>query len=315
MVNKKRNIKEQIIQTLSQANGQPVSGVALSKETGVSRVAVWKHITALKDDGINIESGPRGYTFHNPDDSLLPGLFKKEYQNRIFHFPTVTTTMDKAREMARQGAAHLSVVIAENQTHGRGRLNRAWISEKGGLWFTLILKTNVPPPLSYIYNFTASYSMAHILNRLFELPVNVKWPNDLLVGQQKILGLLSEMETRGDMVEFINIGMGLNVNNHPGETEPRAVSVSDLLGQPVSRRLILETFLEDFTQRSLVTDPEAVIAQWKTKTSTIGSQVRVETPSRIFAGKAVDVDDSGALIIEDPNKTRQKIIYGDCFHT
>ena len=314
MVNRQNNKKE-ILKNLYLAKGEMISGVSLSDALDISRVAVWKHIKALKESGYDIESRPKGYVLLNHDDLLLPFCFKKEFQNRIFHFQELETTMDKAKSLAKNNAPHLSVVIAENQTIGRGRLNRKWISSKGGLWFTLILKPETPPPLSYIYNFAASLSLSKTLRRLFDINVSVKWPNDLLLNGKKLVGLLSEMETRGDMVEFINIGIGINVNNQPQKYEPKAISLKDVLNKTVSRRLILETFLDDFKNRIQIIDCQKIIELWKEQTSTIGSQVRIETISDIFEGLAVDVDESGALMVKDKTGKIKKIIYGDCFHT
>ena len=315
MVNKQKNNKEEILKILYLAKGKMISGVSLSDVLNISRVAVWKHIKALKKSGFDIESRAKGYVLLNHDDLLLPFCFKKEFQNKIFHFQELETTMDKAKFLAKNDAPHLSVVIAENQTIGRGRLNRKWFSSKGGLWFTLILKPGTPPPLSYIYNFAASLSLSTSLKRLFDVNVNVKWPNDILLDGKKLVGLLSEMETRGDMVEFINIGIGINVNNQPQKYEPKAISLKDVLNKTVSRRLILETFLDDFKNRIQIIDCQNIIELWKKQTSTIGSQVRIETISDIFEGLAVDVDESGALMVKDKTGKIKKIIYGDCFHT
>ena len=297
------------------ARGKTVSGVKLSDTFNISRVAVWKHIKAIKESGFDVESGAKGYVLLNHDDLLLPFCFKKEIQNRIFHFQELETTMDKAKFLAKNDAPHLSVVIAENQTIGRGRLNRKWFSSKGGLWFTLILKPNTPPPLAYIYNFAASLSLSRSLKSLFDVNVSVKWPNDLLLNGKKLVGLLSEMETRGDMVEFLNIGIGINVNNLPQKYEPKAISLKDVLNKTVSRRLILETFLDDFTTQIQIIDCQKIIELWKKQTSTIGSRVRIETISEKYEGLAVDVDETGALIIKDKTGEIKKIIYGDCFHT
>ena len=332
MVNEKRDIKKRILKLLADAKGDIISGVTLSRQLGVSRVAVWKHLTALKESGVDIISASRGYRLSDPDDLLMPFCFAPRFHDRIFHFQDVTSTMDSARELAQSGAPHLSLVLAEDQTGGRGRLNRKWTSSRGGLWMTLILKPHTPPPLTYQYNFIASTSLCKVLRRLFDLDVRVKWPNDLLLHSKKICGLLSEMETRGDMVEFINIGMGLNVNNHPAVDEPNAVSLSDVMGRHLSRRLIVESFLDDFSTRIQTLEPVRVIKEWKALSATIGTRVRIETPGRIHTGLAVDVDASGALIIEEdppvlnspgngqvPAETgvpkQSKIIYGDCFHT
>jgi len=309
------NVKQQILEFLWQAKDTPVSGVKLSSLLNISRVAIWKHIQALKESGIDIQSGPKGYTLSNPDDLLMPFCFKKEYKEKIFHFQQLESTMDEARRLAKADASHLSVVIAEHQTLGRGRLNRKWFSSKGGLWFTLILKPGpLPPPLAYIYNFAASLSLSTSLKELFNADVSVKWPNDLLLNGKKLSGLLSEMETRGDMVEFINIGIGINVNNCPEKDEPRAISLKTALGKEVSRKLILEHFLDTFERQTRNIDCSQIINQWKKQTSTIGTHVRIETLGEMHEGLAVDVEDSGALIIETGNGETRKIIYGDCFH-
>lgn len=169
--------------------------------------------------------------------------------------------------------------------------------------------------MSYIYNFAASLCLSRTLNRLWDLDIRVKWPNDLLLNGQKLAGLLSEMETKGDMAEFINIGMGLNVNNEPQKFEATAISIKDVLKKEVSRRLILETFLLDFEDQIQPLDVKTIIRLWKKQTSTIGSQVRIETFGEIFEGLAVDVDETGALMIQDNTGEIKKIIYGDCFHT
>ena len=315
MVNKEISIKDEILKILFLAKGETVSGVRLSEMLNISRVAVWKHISSLKEAGFGVESRPRGYVLLNPDDLLLPFCFKAGFQNRIFHFQELESTMDQAKVLARSQAPHLSVVIAENQTTGRGRLLRKWFSSRGGLWFTLILKPQLPPVMSYMYNFAASLCLSRTLNRLFDLDVKVKWPNDLLLNGQKLAGLLSEMETKGDMAEFINIGIGLNVNNEPREYEANAVSIKDILKKEVSRRLILETFLSDFEDQIQTPDAKTIIGLWKKQTSTIGSRVRIEPFGEIVEGLALDVDETGALVIRDKTGETKTIIYGDCFHT
>jgi BirA family biotin operon repressor/biotin-[acetyl-CoA-carboxylase] ligase len=315
MVNEKENIRTRILELLLADPGSTVSGVRLSELLGVSRVAVWKHIKTLQGSGVHIESGPSGYTLPQEHDLLLPFCFDPPFRDRIFHFPRLGSTMDMARQLAKDNAPHLSVVIADEQTGGRGRLNRHWFSSQGGLWMTVILKPVIPPMMAYIYNFATSLSLSETLRSLFGLEVTVKWPNDLLLNGNKLAGLLSEMETRGDMVEFVNIGIGLNVNNSPQKDEPRAISLRHVLGKSVCRKEIVETFVENFGHRIETLDPGSIIRQWKAVTSTIGSRVRIETLSDVFEGTALDVDESGALIIETKERQKEKIIYGDCFHT
>ena len=315
MVNENINTKEKILKSLYQAKGGTVSGTKLSSDFNISRTAIWKHISSLKKTGIDIESRSNGYILLNHKDLLLPFCFNENLQKKIFHFQELESTMDKAKILAKNSAPHLSVVIAEHQTMSRGRLNRKWFSSKGGLWFTIILKPATPPPFSYIYNFAASLSLVKSLKQLFNINVSVKWPNDLLLNGKKLTGLLSEMTTRGDMVEYINIGIGINVNNNPQKYEKKAIALKNVLNKKVSRRLILKTFLDHFENQIKEIDCHEIINQWKEVTSTIGSKVRVETIKDTFEGVAIDVDSTGALIIKDKNQKIKKIIYGDCFHT
>ncbi|MCP4022412.1 MAG: biotin--[acetyl-CoA-carboxylase] ligase [Desulfobacteraceae bacterium] len=315
MVNENMNIKTQILDILSKSQGKTVSGVKLSSNLNISRVAIWKHIKALKENGVAITSSSKGYLLCDHEDLLYPFCFDKAIQDRIFHFHEVETTMDKARSLAKSGVKHLSIVVAEHQTKGRGRLNRKWFSSKGGLWFTLILKPDVPAALSYIYNFAASLSLAKSLKKSLNLDISVKWPNDLLLNGYKLAGLLSEMETQGDMVCFLNIGIGINVNNEPKTDEPKSVSLKEILKKNVSRKSILTNFLNEFEQQIQTIEPKKIINQWKQQTSTIGCKVRIETYSDIYTGLAMDVDETGALLLKTDDGVDKKIIYGDCFHT
>lgn len=304
-----------ILKALYQSDGEPVSGVKISEAVGISRVAVWKHIKALKQAGVDIEALPTGYQLQHADNLLHPFCFPPHLQDRIFYFPELDSTMDQARKIARQGVPHISCVIAEIQTTSRGRLNRPWDSGRGGLWFTLILKPDLPPPLAWTMNFAASACMSEALADLFGLDVRVKWPNDLLLNGRKLSGMLAEIETRADMVNFLFLGIGLNVNNEPDSDQYQAIALKTALGKSVSRKQILVRFLELFEARIRIVDPARIIKRWKERTATIGTQVRVQTHDQVYEGKALDVDDAGALILEGQDGATRKIIYGDCFHS
>ncbi|WP_084068905.1 biotin--[acetyl-CoA-carboxylase] ligase [Desulfocicer vacuolatum] len=306
-------MKNKILKQLWEHPHRIVSGVELSRILGISRVGVWKHLQQLKDAGYSIESTPKGYRLADPENLLNPFCFPGR-EDHIHFYSQVTSTMDEARELARSGAPHLSVVVADNQTRGRGRLNRNWFSSPGGLWMSLILRPDLPPPLAFKVNFAASFSMATTLNGLYGTDIRVKWPNDLLAGEKKVAGLLSEMETQGDMISFVNIGMGLNVNNDPPPQEKKAVSIKMLLGKTVSRRDILMAFLDKFEMQMQDIATKDVIGPWKTITATIGKTVTIETRGETGHGVALDVDDTGALILGQGDGTEKKVIYGDCFH-
>lgn len=311
-------MKEKVLQALFKSSEDIVSGVSLSEELEISRVAVWKHIKSLKASGVEINSTSKGYSLLNKDDLLFPFCFEK-YRDKIYFFPVVSTTMNTAKELAKSITKDFSVVIAQDQTEGRGRLNRKWISSEGGLWFTMILKPNLPPPLAYILNFAASLSLAKALNSLFEIDAKVKWPNDILIKRNKLAGILSEMETEGDMLKFVNIGIGLNVNNNPKKNIHDSISIKNIIGKHVSRREILIKFLSIFEElyhqiNNQTISSQDIILLWKEHTSTIGNYVRIETFGEKFEGFATDVDSTGALILKTDDGQVKKIIYGDCFY-
>ncbi len=317
MVNESNDIKSGILEILFRNEGRPVSGELLGQNLGISRVAVWKHIKALTALGHDIHSSSTGYLLADPQNLLLPFCFPDPYRQRIFFEPVVETTMDTARHLAlSRSAPHMGVVASDRQTRGRGRLNRQWVSEKGGLWFTIILFPDIPPAHAHIFNFAASLCLVKALKSLYDIQISVKWPNDLLAGKnRKLCGLLSEMETRSDIIRFLTIGIGLNVNNNPSLHEARAVSLKDLLGRPVSRRQILLEFLVEFEHCLDTLNPGRIIDEYRQQTSTIGRHVRIETFDTVIEGLATDVDENGALKVLTQDGLLKPIIYGDCFYT
>jgi BirA family biotin operon repressor/biotin-[acetyl-CoA-carboxylase] ligase len=222
--------------------------------------------------------------------------------------------MNTAKELARKGCADFTTVIAGCQTSGRGRLDRQWASEKGGLYFTVVLRPDLPPVLSFRVGFLASLTLARILNEMFGIDVRVKWPNDLLVDECKICGMLSELEAEADRVAFINIGIGLNVNNNPPSIEPAATSLKTILGRRVSQKEILSRYLDALEAQMQAAAYDDVIEGWKQFTVTLNRQVRVVTTREVYEGKAVDVDDTGALILKCADGSLKTIRFGDCFH-
>ena len=306
-------MKERILHFLYKNNGRVISGTTLSENLGISRVAVWKHIQHLKQSGLPVVSTSRGYKLEQSGDLLLPFCFA-DRANQIYHFMETASTMDKAKELAREGAPHLSLVAAERQTGGRGRLNREWHSQTGGIWCTLILRPSLPFAYTFQLNFAASVAMVESIREETGIEATVKWPNDILAGREKIAGLLSEMETHGDMLSFLNIGIGLNVNNSPPQTVKGAASILSITGRRASRQKLVNRFLDGFEELESRLPGIDIIDIWKKYTSTIGTQVAIETHDNRFEGRAVDVDPTGALIIKTCDGTMKKVIYGDCFY-
>lgn len=305
-------VKGQLLQLLRSAN-EIVSGEALSAELGVSRVSVWKHIRKLREYGYPIRSSPKGYRLCSDPDVLYPWEFPQR-ESKIHYFPEVSSTMDIAREKARSGCSDFTVVIAGRQNRGRGRLDRTWHSVEGGLYLTIVLRPLILPVLSARIGFAASLTLCQTLRSLYGIEAVVKWPNDILVAERKVSGMLAEMEAETDRIRYINIGLGINVNNDPTPVEPHAASLREILGRPVSRKNLLAEFLDAFEKRIGRNDLETVLHEWKHYTSTIGRVVKIVTHTEESEGNAVDVDENGALILELSDGSFKKIIYGDCFH-
>lgn len=290
-----------------------VSGEVLSTKLGVSRVSIWKHVQKLKELGYPLISTPKGYCLTGDSDVLFPWEFEHR-ESKIHYFDKVSSTMDVAGNLAREGCTDFTVVIAGEQTKGRGRLKRSWLSASGGLYFTMVLRPHIPPFLSTRVNFAASVILAQTLRRLFAIQAMVKWPNDILVDDKKIAGMLSEMEAEADRVAFINIGLGINVNNAPPPVEPPASSLKQILGRTISRRSLLSAYLDEFENYMNQGNLNDVVSLWKQYTVTLNRHVRIVTTQKVFEGLAVDVDENGALLLKLADGSVQTIIYGDCFH-
>lgn len=305
-------MKSKILKILKAGQGV-VSGEAISSELGISRVSVWKHLQKLQELGYNIDASSMGYRLISSPDALFSWEFPGR-EKKIHFFPEITSTMDIARDFARKGCPHFTVVIAGCQNRGRGRLKRTWLSSQGGLYFTTILRPRISPVLSLRVNFAASLILAQTLNNMFDIDARVKWPNDILVDGRKISGILSEIEAEADIVSFINVGIGINVNNDPTDSEPKAVSLKQLSGSEISRKRLLSEFLDNFENCINSKALDNIIQEWKKYTVTLNRYVKIVTHHEVLEGIAVDLDENGALTLELADGSTKKVLYGDCFH-
>lgn len=223
--------------------------------------------------------------------------------------------MDEARKKARKGSAHLSIIIAGTQTKGRGRLKRYWESDLGGLYFTMILRPEIHPSLSFRINFAAAVTFAQILNHDYGIKASVKWPNDILVDGAKLAGLLAEISAESDLVTWLNLGVGLNVNNDVRNVSPRACSMKQLLGRKIEQKEVLNKFLTKFKDRIDGSGLDSIVSEWKEYGCTLGRQVKIVTLTEEIIGQAIDIDETGALLIKKNDGSITRAIYGDCFLT
>ena len=305
-------MKARILEILRTETGV-VSGARLSSDLNISRVSVWKHIRKLQEQGYSIEATPKGYSLQNSPDALFAWEFP-ERQDTIHYLEQTDSTMAIARDLARKGKPEYTVVVAGRQLKGRGRLNRQWHSAEGGLYFTVILRPQLPPVLSGRVNFAAAMSLVDTLAQLFQIEARVKWPNDVLVGERKIAGMLSELEADSDQVIYVNLGLGINVNNDIDPFKQTATSLRKILGHAVARKEVLACFLERLEERMQPSQLEKIVDEWKQHTITLDRRVRIVTRQVITEGFAIDIDPNGALILALDDGETTTVHYGDCFH-
>lgn len=304
----------------------PISGPDLADRLGISRNAVWKHVEALRDAGFEIESKEGGYLLGGVPDYGGPAVeFGLDAPFSVEYHDAVGSTNDRARELAGEGASDV-VVLADEQTGSRGRLDREWSAPSGGVWLSAVLRPDLPPARAPALTLAAAVATTDAA-REAGVPAEIKWPNDVLVpgdgtdgeeeketpdrGGRKLAGILTEMEGEAGRVSWVVVGVGLNANVSAEELPDDAASVREEVGD-VDRRVFVQRLLERFDE--LRDDPEATIEAWRERSATLGQRVRVETATGEIVGEAVDVAVPGALVVETDDGERVRVHAGDCEH-
>jgi len=300
------------------------SGEALSGKLGLSRTAVWKHVEALRAKGYRIDAVPaRGYRLVEVPDrlsplELLPLLNTRELGQSIQHFETTGSTNEVAFRRAQEGAVHGEVVIAEQQTRGKGRRGRAWVSPAGlNLYLSAILRPELPPQRAPELTLVAAVALAEAL-REAGARAFIKWPNDVQVEGLKIAGILTELSAEPERVHFVVLGIGVNLNvrqaDFPPELAGMATSLWDARGAKVPRALFtaaLLSRLEEWLDVHADFGFEPVRDAWKQLSSTLGQQVVVRTERTEFQGFAEDVDAAGALLVRTADGRLERVLAAD----
>jgi BirA family biotin operon repressor/biotin-[acetyl-CoA-carboxylase] ligase len=290
-----------------------VSGESLARELGVSRVAVWKQVRELRSLGYVVLSSSKGYRLQSCPDLLLPAEFPG-WESIVHHLPAADSTMHLARTLARQGAGEGTLVIAEQQTAGRGRLDRSWLSPRGGIYMTLITRPAVAPAQAPRINLLVAVVVAAAIERLYGLAARVKWPNDVLIGEKKVCGILAEMDAECDAVRFVNVGIGLNANSVIAAQQPSAVSLLEMLGAPVNRVQLVTEIVQGILDGLPRLTGEALLDEWRERTITIGRHVSIVAAGTSVSGVAIGINSSGALLVRDSSGQTHEVVAGDCVH-
>ncbi len=304
------NTKEEILLRLRQNEGY-LSGEQLSEALGVSRAAVWKAITSLRDAGYEIDSATnRGYRLVSSPDVLTPeevgyGLQTKTLGAKIFAFAEVDSTNEEAKRQAQCGAPDGSVFIAERQTGGKGRLGRAWKSPEGtGIWFSILLRPSLLPTEISNITLLAGIAVCRAVRSVTGCEACIKWPNDVVIGSRKICGILTELAAEIDRVEYIVLGIGINANMEafPGELAEKATSLRMEAGKSFSRAAVLRAVLEELEpllkKAQMGNALSYVLDEYKSLCISLHRRVGFFWDGKKQTGTAVDISPLGELIVE-----------------
>ncbi len=318
--------KNKLLSYLKEKRGAWVSGELLSNEMAVSRAAIWKHVRKLKEEGYVIESAPKkGYLLSRDSDLLLPNEIREGLGTRIFgktdihYFKEVDSTNMRAKDLAEGGAPEGDVIIAESQTAGRGRRGRSWFSSSGnGIYATLILRPAMPPIGAPRITLMTAVAVTEAILSLVKLDVKIKWPNDILVKGKKLAGILTEITTDMDAVNYIVVGLGLNVNtpfeNFPKDIRNNATSIFIETGKQFSRIRLIRACLEQFEKYyEMFRENEfsPIMHRWKQLSGIVGQKIMVDVLGQNHMGEVVDIDDDGVLILKDEQDRLRRIFSGD----
>jgi BirA family biotin operon repressor/biotin-[acetyl-CoA-carboxylase] ligase len=315
--------KEKILKLLRSTKTGFLSGEELALKLGISRTMVWKHIKALEREEFGIEAVPsQGYRITREPDVLRQsdikrGLKTKIMGNTIHLFPEVVSTNTLAMDMAARGAADGTVVIAETQTGGKGRLGRTWISSKGNLSLSAILRPIIPTHKAPLITLMGAVAVASAIRTQCEVPAMIKWPNDILISGKKVCGLLTEMSAEQDRIRHIVLGIGVDVNMALDELPPDVRALTTTLateaGKQIDRTALLQEILRalDHWYRIFLMHDADILKEWEALNVTIGKRVSVSGLNETIEGLAQGIDAEGRLIIKRDDNTSRTVASGD----
>lgn len=309
-------MKSEILAALRSADGH-VSGQELCRQFGVSRTAVWKSINQLKEAGYEIEAVQnKGYRLLSSPDILSQAeLESNRHTNwvgeELYFYESTDSTNIRAKDFAEKGSVHGTLVVADEQTMGRGRRGRGWESEKGiSIYMSLVLKPDIEPGNASMLTLVAAMAVAEGIEESTGLECQIKWPNDVVIHGKKVCGILTEMSTQIDYINHIVIGIGINVHNEEFPEEIRDIATSLYLetGQKQNRALIIEKVWEAFERYYDIylktQDMQGLVEVYHQKLVNLGKEVRVLDPKEPYEGRALGITPRGELMVETRGEKR-----------
>lgn len=319
-------MRGKILELLKKKGAGYLSGEEIAHRLGITRAAVWKQVQSLRGDGYAIESRSKsGYALKSEPKRLLArniqdGLQTECLGHELLVYDAVDSTNEILKKLAMEGAAEGTVVVAEAQGKGKGRLARAFFSPPfKGLWFSVLLRPPFLPQDAPKCTFLSAVAVLLAMQR-FGLKAGIKWPNDIMAQGKKLVGILTEMHAEMERVEYIVIGTGINVNiaqeDFPVDIQDKATSLSILAGEEIPRCAFFQAVLEEMDKLYLQTLQEGfapLLALWQKFSLTIGQKVHVigigTRPS--FYGLATGIDEEGALLVKKEDGQMTRVLAGD----
>lgn len=304
-----------------------LTSLEIQSAIDISETQVTDQIQNLRDKGYVIDSTNSGFRLTGVPNLLLPYEIKKNLHTKflgknIHFFKEVDSTNDVARELAREGAEEGTIVVAESQRSGKGRRGKKWISPSGGVWMTIILRPDIEPVKAPQLTLVTGVAVAETLDQECGLNIGIKWPNDILIGDKKVSGILTEVETKKGEVDYVLVGIGIDLNmdisNFPPDLRGGATSLKAELDREIQGAELVQRFLQRFEiLYSKFKDGEfrEILTEWRKLSSTIGKYVEVHKKGRTVYGEAVGVNKDGKLILELDDGTLRKVVSGECIHT
>jgi BirA family biotin operon repressor/biotin-[acetyl-CoA-carboxylase] ligase len=318
---------DKIVQLLKSHRLEFLSGQELSDALSLSRAAVWKNIKKLKSLGYKIQSKRNaGYKLISDTNLLLPwevtyGLQTEILGRKIYYFDTIDSTQNFALKLASRPHENGSLVIAEKQTRGRGRQNRKWVSPKGGIWVSILLKPNFQVTQASLLPMITSLALAIGIEKVLKMKPQLKWPNDVTINNKKVAGILVDAAVESNQIDYLAIGVGINFKIEPSEITKHVKNENNFYGVTtlVKRKekakavSLLQGFLFELEQlynQLMMNNLDEIKSEWEKRSSTIKRNVMVSTPSGQVKGKVIGIDDEGALLISSRGKI-QRFLAGD----
>lgn len=316
-------MKSDILHILRERNDY-VSGQELCSRFGVSRTAVWKAIRQLREEGYEIEAIPnRGYHITGYPDVVSAQEIESRLTTawvgrQVVYEPVVDSTNNKAKRLAEEGAGHGTLVLADQQSQGKGRRGRSWSTPPGtAVAMTVIVRPGMRPEQASMLTLIMGLAVASACRSLFELDAQIKWPNDIVIGGKKLCGILTEMSAEMNEIHYLVIGTGINVNmeEFPMEIRDTATSLCLELGKKVRRADVIQRCLEYFEQYyDVFMETENLSRLQKLYNQLLVSrdrQVRVLTPGNEYQGISRGINDKGELLVEREDGKTEAVYAGE----